>query len=153
MTHFKICLKTQAKQGTSDSIQVQLQDRLPLRIQAPVALTGQFQVKNYNDYYLLTHQVAGVLTINCQRCLTAFQYDYSNTTELAVCRSEIIAEGLMEHFECIVATEDEVDLAEILTDELYLFSPEKHEDLADCDVEIRRWLSDKSENIETTLGL
>ena len=47
----------------------------------------------------------------------------------------------------------EIDLIELLTDELYLFSPEKHEDLADCDSEIRQWISDKSEIIETTLGL
>ena len=153
MASMKICLKTYAKQDILAPVKIKLHARLPERIQAPVELTCHFQVKKYNDYYLLTLDVAGILTIACQRCLKAFQYNYCNKTELAVCGSEPIAEGLMDLYECMVAEEDEVDLAEILTDELVLFSPEKHEDLADCDVEIRQWIRDKSEIIETTLGL
>ncbi len=149
----KICLKTYAKQGTMTTVKVMLQTRLPIHLEAPVELTCHFQVEHYNDYYLLTHEVVGVLRIVCQRCLEAFQYDYSNTTTLAVCRTEAIAEGLMAHFECMVALEDEVDLSEILTDELVLFSPEKHDDLADCNLEMKQWIRDKSEIIETTLGL
>ena len=153
VTFMKICLKTYAQQGTVEPIKIVLQERLPPRIQAPVELIGSFQVENYNDYYLLSIDAAGILAIECQRCLKTFNDDYSNQTKLAVCRSDAVAEGLMAHFECIVLREDELNLSEILTDELYLFSPEKHWDFADCDSEVRQWICDKSEIIETTLGL
>ena len=98
-----VCLKTYAKQGEPERVVITLQERLPEHIIGPCELTCTFHVVSYGDYYLLTLDVVGTLAVNCQRCLHAFQYDYRNQSKLAVCATDIVAESLMEHFECIVA--------------------------------------------------
>jgi len=133
----KISLKTASHQKAA----VKLSERLPKRVHSPSELAYTAQVTDYNDYYLLSLDVEGTLTITCQRCLQAFQYEYGNHTQLAVCANDAVAEKLMEQFECIVAKDDEVDLDEILTDELHLFAPEKHVNSADCNSEMNKWLS------------
>lgn len=149
----KICLKNAAQQSEPQQIVIQLKERLPKHVHSTSEITCTLHAINYKSYYLLTLDVAGVLTVNCQRCLQAFQYDYCNQIKLAACKTDAIAETLMEDFECIVIDENEVDLVEILTDELHLFSREKHENLADCDVKIRQWIDGKDENMSVTLGL
>ena len=149
----KICLKTFAKQDEPERQVILLQERLPERIMRPCELTCTFHVVSYDDYYLLTLDIAGVLEVRCQRCLHGFQHDYCNQSILAVCASDTVAEGLMEHFECIVAENDQVDLLDILADELHLFSPEKHDDFTDCDTEISQLIGGHDEILPTTLGL
>lgn len=149
----KICLKNAAQQSELQHVVIELQERLPKHIHAPSSLTCAYHAINYKNYYLLRLEVAGVLKVTCQRCLQAFQYDYCNQIMLAACKSDGIAETLMEEFECLVIDDNEIDLIEILTDELHLFSREKHENSADCDTEIRQWIGDKDENIPVTLGL
>ena len=148
----KINLKTAAKQSVEKSV-IQLRERLPERIHPPSELSLNFQVTCNDNYYLLKLDVFGTLTITCQRCLKAFQYTYSNTTELAICMNDNVAETLMEQWECIVADNNEIDLVEILTDEIHLYAPEKHENSIDCDEEMSPWLTDKNENMPVTLGL
>lgn len=148
-----ICLKNAAQQSEPLLAVIKLEKRLPEHIHAPSELTCTFHAINYRNYYLLTLDVVGVLKVTCQRCLHAFQYHYCNQIKLAACKTDAIAETLMEDFECIVIDDDEIDLIEILTDELHLFSREKHENSADCDTEIRQWIGEKDENIPVTLGL
>ena len=149
----KICLKTYAKQDGPESVVITLQERLPERIICPCDLTCAFHVESYGDYYIVALDVAGTLTVECQRCLQPFQYDYCNQSKLAVCATDAVAETLMEHFECIIAEGDQVDLLDILADELHLFSPEKHEDFNDCNTEISQLIGGHDEIISTTLGL
>ena len=148
-----ICLKTYAKQNEPQRAVVNLHERLPERVVAPSELTCHFHVKSYDDYYLLTLDVTGDLTIACQRCLQVFQHDHCHQTVLAVCASDAMAESLMEHYECIVVDDEQVDLVAVLTDELYLFSPVKHANSVDCDVEINQWIGKQNEILPTTLGL
>ena len=149
----KICLKTYAKQSGLQHVVIKLQERLPEPIHSPCELSCDFHVVGYGDYYLLTLEVAGELTVSCQRCLQAFQHEYRNKSQLAVCVNDTVAEALMEHFECIVADDDQVDLADLLADELYLFSPEVHDDFASCDTEISQLIGGQDEILLTTLGL
>lgn len=149
----KICLTTYAKQSEPECIVLTVKERLPERVIRPCELTCTFHVESCGNYYLLTLDTAGTLMVNCQRCLQVFQYDYSNQCKLAVCVSDIVAESLMEDFECIVAEGDQVDLLDILADELHLFAPEKHDNDADCDTEISRLIRGSNEIIPTTLGL
>lgn len=149
----KICLKTCAKQNERQRAVIKLDERLPEHVLAPSELTCDFHVAHYDDYYLLTLDVSGVLAITCQRCLQVFQHDYSNQTVLAVCATDAIAEPLMEHYECMVVDDEEVDLVDVLTDELYLFSPAKHAFVVDCDDEISQWIGEQNEILPTTLGL
>ncbi|MDP3561490.1 MAG: YceD family protein [Legionellaceae bacterium] len=130
----KICLKKYVKQQKTDYLSIKLEERLPGFVQSPCELTYQFQVEQYPNYYLIKLDVKGVLSLVCQRCLGDYQYAYHNQTLLAVCRSETVAEQLMSSYDCIVSETGEIDLSEIITDELHLFCPEKHEDLTQCQV-------------------
>lgn len=141
----KICLKNAAQQNASPPTRLQLLDRLPERVHYPSEVTFAYNVSSQDSYYLLTLEVRADLTVTCQRCLQPFQNDYCNQTTLAVCTNEQIAERLMEQWECIVASDNEIDLVEILTDELHLYAPEKHENYADCNGEMRQWIADKEE--------
>lgn len=132
----KICLKTQAKQEQVVCETFTLTERLPARVQGPCELTCELQVEARSDYYLCTLNVNGIITVICQRCLGTFTYSYNNQSKLAVCHNDEIAETLMADYECIVVKHNEIDLIDIVTDELHLFLPEKHENLSDCDHEI-----------------
>ncbi len=149
-----ICLKTQAKQNVPQRMVVKLQDRLPEHISSPCELSCEFQVECVGgDYYLLTLKVTGSLEIRCQRCLNVFQQDYSHQSQLAICQTDEMAETLMANYECTVANDNQVHLIDILTDDLHLFSPEKHQLFTDCDTEISRLIGGKDEILTTTLGL
>lgn len=127
-----ICLKTATKQDHPIRVQLHLTERLPHQIISDCSLVCEYVVTRYPDYYVLTLHVVGELPIQCQRCLEAFVQPYENHTELAICVNDSIAEKLMESYECIVSPQLEVNLVEIVTDELHLYAPEKHEELIDC---------------------
>lgn len=114
---------------------IELNQRLPDPIKAPCTLNCRYAVSPYDNYYLLDLEVSGLLSISCQRCLEAFDYEYVNQTQVAVCHSESEADQLMSLYECIVA-EIDIDLADILTDELHLYAPKQHEDIAFCNPEM-----------------
>lgn len=137
-----ICLKTQARQVSSQTVVIQIQERKPERVNLPCELTCVFQVATGSDHYLLTMEVSGKLEITCQRCLAGFQQEYFNKTQLAICASEEIAERLMASYECIVVKNNQVDLVDLITDELHLFLPEKHADFSECDNEISGMIGD-----------
>ena len=142
----KICLKTYAKQSGFQHAVLNLHERLPERIASPCALSCDFYVENCTNYFLITFKVSGTLDVICQRCLLAFPHEYHRETQLAICTTDALAETLMEHYECIVAQDNEINLTDILTDELYLYSPEKHEDPIDCDSEINQLIGVSGEN-------
>lgn len=128
----KICLKKYAKQERNGKVTLNLSDRLPMFISPPCELTCEFQVESQRSYYIIKLNVHGVLSLICQRCLNDFKYEYHNQSNMAVCQTEEDAERLMNSYECIVSLSSEVDLVDIITDELHLFCPEKHEDIVDC---------------------
>lgn len=140
----KGCLKTLAKQIRIDPINVKIDKRLPPCMEGPCELTCQLQVEFIKPYYLLTIKTEGTLTLSCQRCLSHFEYNYKNKTQLVVCENEDMAKKYQDMNECIVAEGFQIDLAEILTDELSLYLPEKHPDIADCDPEINIWMMQSS---------
>ena len=135
-----ICLKTYAKQGGSHHVALELHERLPQRISGPCALACDFEIEDHTDYYVLKLSVSGLLTMICQRCIHEFKHAYSHETQLAVCKNDELAETLMESFECTVNQTGEIDLVEVLTDDLHLFSPEKHLDVIECDADISQWI-------------
>lgn len=141
----KICLKTLSRQNNPETVAIKLQERLPEHIVGPCDLSCTFQVEHYDSYFLLTLHVNGILTVICQRCLQSFQYNYENESKVAICVNDATAEMLMEQFECIVASDSQVDLMDILTDELYLFTTEKHPNIADCDAKISQLISNEDD--------
>ncbi|STX51331.1 metal-binding, possibly nucleic acid-binding protein [Legionella busanensis] len=135
-----IDLKTQAKQLENQTVEVYVTKRLPNRIPTPCSLKCIYEVKPIDNYFLLSMQVSGTIEIECQRCLNMFLYDYKNITTLAICNSEASAEKLMEKYECIVANNFFIDLVELVTDELHLYSPEYHLNIDDCDAEVSKFI-------------
>jgi uncharacterized protein len=138
----KICLKTQAKQTQLQQIPIVLTERLPSHVKSPCELKCQFHVEKHEEHYLLTLNVTGQVMITCQRCLSVFEYNYDNQTQVAICPNELVAEKLMSNYECIVTHSHEIELNDILTDELHLYLPEKHLNLSDCDPEMEQFMSD-----------
>ncbi|KTC98131.1 YceD family protein [Legionella erythra] len=121
-------------------ISLTLTERLPYFVQPPAHLKCDYRVENKDHYYLLTMTVSGELTVSCQRCLKPFPYPYSNRLELAVCGSEEAAEKLLANYETIVAADNQLDLADLITDELHLYCQESHENPDDCDPEIATYI-------------
>lgn len=133
---------------TSDAEQqgnLVLEARLPPFIKSPSTLHYKFHVKMPQNYYVLTLEVSAELLCICQRCLGEYKHHYQNRTELAICSNDEIAEQLMEQYECIVSENGQVDLNELLTDELYLYGPEFHPEISDCDNEIKRFITENQE--------
>lgn len=125
---------------------ITLSERLPSFILAPCALDVKYQVETKDNFYLINLVVSGDLTVVCQRCMQEFHLNYKNATTIAVARSEERAEQLLELYECIVASNWQVSLEDIIIDELYLYAPQFHEDFNDCDDEINQLLIEKSES-------
>ncbi|WED44212.1 YceD family protein [Legionella cardiaca] len=135
-----INLKSMAASAEPGHVKLELLERLPIHVKSPCVVNCKYTVEKLNNYYLLNLVVDSTLTIICQRCLKEFNYQYINTTALAVCYSDEMAEKLMEQYECIIAKDNQVDLNELVTDELHLYSPEAHPEITYCDSEINRFI-------------
>ncbi len=128
----KICLKSHARQQSSETAVLHLHDRLPERLGKPCEVTCEFHVEACSDYYLLTTDVRGLFSVTCQRCLGEFQHAYAHQTTLAVCANDSVANDVMSTYDCMVAVDQQIDLIDVITDELNLFLPEKHLELEAC---------------------
>lgn len=131
-----INLKTIAANGQTQQVQVTITERLPANIEGPCVVDCKYQVRREDNYYLLTLETSTQLIIICQRCLNQFPSLYANNSTLAICETDEQAAKLMNQYECLTSSSGQVDLIEILTDELYLYSPVNHPDLKDCDTDV-----------------
>lgn len=137
-------LQELSKQGEQSEV-VTIDSRLPQSIAGSCQLHVTYSLTTEDDYFLLRMHVVGTLQCVCQRCLQEYSYDYDNITVLAICRSEDRAEELLDQYETIVVSHNQVKLSELITDELHLYVPEFHPDLQDCCGEVMQILSEKSE--------
>lgn len=128
----KVCLKTQAKLAKQQSVIVNVNERLPFQLARPCQVACTFDIEANKDHYQLILVLESQVAIICQRCLGEFQHHYHHQSQLAVCADEMLAESLMSSYECIVSHNDEIDLVDIVTDDLHLYLPEKHNDIQDC---------------------
>lgn len=119
-----------AKEARIQQLDLSLTDRLPAHFTAPVEMQVEFEVISQGDYCLLRLKSAATLSLICQRCLDEASLNYQNDIEIALCDNDKQAEQLMETYECIVAGNHFIDLVEIVTDELHLYAPDRHEE--DC---------------------
>lgn len=138
-----INLKIASAQHSPKPVQIELSARLPDNIEHACSLDCEYQVQSYGHYYLLKLATKGDIVITCQRCLHEFNHHYSNQTTLAICDSNELAEQLMNDYECISSTNGEIDLNEVLTDELYLFVPDKHLNFEECNKEVQQFINAK----------
>lgn len=121
-------LKTLAKQMHPMQTSLQLNERLPYYIHSPCTVDCEVTVRQEHRYYHLNLKISGQFTISCQRCAKDFPFAYEHSSELAVCVDDDTANRMMIRMDSIVHPEDDLDLIAIVTDDLHLFCPEKHED-------------------------
>ncbi|MCR9191090.1 MAG: DUF177 domain-containing protein [Gammaproteobacteria bacterium] len=133
-------LKKLTKEEQPVQISMILQERLPYFVQGPCELQCDVWVEKAIDHYHLTVLAKGRVTVICQRCLQPFDYDYDYKSDLALCRNDSIAEKMMASSDCMVQADDALDLQAIVTDDLHLFCPEKHEDQLECDGVVSQYL-------------
>jgi uncharacterized protein len=133
-------LQELAKQG-QQSKTVTLTERVPHFIATPCELNVNYHVETREDFYLINLEVRGELTLLCQRCMDDFNYSYENNTIIAVCRDDARAEQLLERYECIVASNLQVSLEDLIIDELHLYAPQFHPEIEDCGNEINQFLT------------
>jgi uncharacterized protein len=135
-----INLRSCALRAQLERVSLEITKRLPANIEPPCSLVCEFQVQAVDHYFLLTLKVEGDITIICQRCLHSFQHHYLNSSVLAVCQTDELAEQMLSQYETIVSKNNELDLVEIVSDELYLYSPELHPDISQCDHDVDKYI-------------
>ncbi|MGQ3890967.1 YceD family protein [Legionella sp. CNM-4043-24] len=135
-----INLKTCALNTRSEPVTLENITRLPANIEGPCTLVCEFQVQKVDNYFLLSLKVEGDLTIICQRCLHTYRHHYVNSSTLAVCDTDEMAERLLPEYESIVADNNQVELVELISDELYLYSPEMHAEISECDRSVDQYI-------------
>ncbi len=126
-------------------LEIDVTDRIPGFIEPPCRLVCEYHLQRSKDYSLLTCTVSSArdypLTLLCQRCLASFKYPYTNTSTIALCKTEEQALQLMDDYTCVVIENDELDFTELVTDDLYLYVPENHPDFSDCDEEVSKYIN------------
>lgn len=142
----KLNLQNLIKKGEKTEILLTLQERLPEYLHTPCQVAIELNIKKQDDYWLLHLKTQADLHINCQRCAEDFVLPYINETELAVCETEARAESLLALYDCIVDDRAELSLDNIITDELYLYVPQFHPDLQDCDKIVHQYISNSQIN-------
>lgn len=129
--------------GTQEA-KIELHERLPSHLSSPPTINCRYEVEARDHYYLLHLEVDTSLLINCQRCLHDFAHHYKNKITLALCDSDEVAESLMDQYECITWPNKEVDLQDLLSDELHLYTPEFHSEISLCNSEMSRFINIKT---------
>ncbi|KTC92919.1 MULTISPECIES: YceD family protein [Legionella] len=140
-----INLKTYSVKEGPQQVKIELDQRLPARVGSPCVVNCKFDVKAFDNYYLLTLRAEAMITINCQRCFDEFSHHYVNQTELAVCNTDEMAEKMLEQYESIVSEHNQVDLVDLVTDELHLYAPEFHSSTKECDNEASKFITKEQE--------
>ena len=106
---------------------ITINERLPSHLEAPILLECKYAKITEHNIPILVLSLSGKIGIHCQRCAQPFNYDYENELRIALCSTDEIASRLMDTMEVVVTDLDSINLVDIITDELYLYVPEKHE--------------------------
>ncbi|CZH41933.1 TPA: metal-binding protein [Legionella pneumophila subsp. pneumophila] len=137
-------LQELAKHGQQEK-EVILNERLPSFVSPGCHLHASYHIEAKDDFYLIHLRVQGNLNSICQRCMENFTVCYNSSTVIAVCRSDERAEQLLSQYECLVSSNWQVDLNELIIDELHLYAPQVHPDINECANEINEILTGKKQ--------
>lgn len=137
-------LQELAKHGQQEK-EVILNERLPSFVSPGCRLHASYHIEAKDDFYLIHLRVQGNLNSICQRCMENFTVCYNNSTVIAVCRNVERAEQLLSQYECLVSSNWQVDLNELIIDELHLYAPQVHPDINECAKEINEILTGKKQ--------
>lgn len=138
----RIFLPHLAKIQGSQQADFKIEERLPEQVSSACVLHCDYQATRVDStYFILSIKVATDVEITCYRCLKSFIHPYQHTFELAVCDDEKLAESLMSHYECITSDTYWINMIDILTDDLHLNCPAKHLEIAQCDQDVKRLIT------------
>lgn len=125
-------MKIDLRKSFGKTYQLQITERLPAQVLVPINLQFSYTVESYQDYYLISLSEDASLKLCCQRCGDLYDYHYQQSHQLAICRSEEIAESYQSKYDVVVCDDFIVDILPILTDNMHLFLPLNHEKVDYC---------------------
>ncbi|KTD19474.1 metal-binding, possibly nucleic acid-binding protein [Legionella israelensis] len=114
---------------------IEIKDRLPVHITQSCSVQVTYHVEMIDDIYLVHLNTEAGLNICCLRCMREVVIPYKNSTSIAVCQNDVKAEQMLMNYECIVSPSAIIDLTEIVTDELHLYSSQYHLNSGECNVD------------------
>lgn len=120
------------RKETPEHVKIVLNERLPAHLAAPLEVDCQYKLRPESDFFLLDLSIKALLRFECSRCGEAIEREFAHTSLLAVFSSETRAAELAQEYDAVVAEQGELDLTQVLLDELILYAPERHDNLADC---------------------
>lgn len=109
------------------NLEVHLETRLPTHVSGPCTLHCDWSLDPYPQYSILTLKLTGDLTLTCLRCAETYTYPFRHENKIAFCRNQSTLEQLMPEMDCLLIEELPADFNELITDELHLYVPEKHD--------------------------
>lgn len=117
--------------GNVYTVSLCLKERLPWFIQGPCHIECQYMLKYADNkkYYLLWMQYFGMVDTICQRCAKVFTQKYTNINELALCATDDLAKTLLKNYETVVLKANKFDINELVIDDLFLYLPQKHDNI------------------------
>jgi len=80
--------------------------------------------KNHLHLPTLTGEIAGLLTLTCNRCLQSMQLPVTHQFELVFSRRGLTTQEVLEQFDVHEVADERVCLSEIIEDELLLLIPQ-----------------------------
>ena len=127
-----IDIRKKANHVKSDIHTLLLDERLPFFVEKPFEIRFEYSVEHKGDIYFLVIDEEGMVPLLCQRCFDECIYDYKHRTELAVCKDDLVVEKYQDSYDIIVLPDLILDIKGVLIDNMYLFLPENHENIDQC---------------------
>lgn len=113
------------------TLDVLLKDRLPTHIVSPCAIHCEWKLDSYSNHLILSLKLTADLNLLCQRCGQAFSYPFYHENQIAFCHNQNTLEKLLPEMDCLLIEELPGEITELITDELHLYVPEKHDTCGD----------------------
>lgn len=119
------------RKESSGSSLVVLESNLPQHFIGPFKADCRYEISEKGSWVSFQYSFKSTIHFQCQRCMdnASALLDVSNT--IAICFNEGDAERLMSDFEVVLSSNANIELESIISDELHLSAPIKH-DMADC---------------------
>jgi uncharacterized metal-binding protein YceD (DUF177 family) len=109
-------------------IEIFFNKNLPNFIENNFSIKAQYSI-NYKPGLLqplLNINIDGILSIFCERCGKQYLQPFKHDFLVAICQNDAEADAIMADYDPVIATNNEIDLAHIVLDEIILTCPRKH---------------------------
>lgn len=111
---------------TKQPLELTLMERLPAHLIPPCVVTCHWTLNEQPDYALWTFTLDAKLALHCQRCAEPFITPFFHQNSLMICQDLDTLNRHNNRYECVLWEELPNNLTDLVIDELYLFSPDRH---------------------------